>query len=53
MEQLFRTNGKFVIFIQGILLSLIFIMVSIIPDCTKPMNIYGWFTILPCSHGVI
>ena len=52
MEQLFRTNGKLVIFIQGILLSLV-LMVIIMPDCTKPMNIYGWFTILPCSHGVI
>ena len=48
MEQLFRTNGKLVI-----LYSRNPLIVSIIPDCTKPMDIYGWFTILPCSHGVI
>ena len=48
MELLFRTNGKLVI-----LYSRNPLIVSIIPDCTKPMNIYGWFTILPCSHGVI
>ena len=47
MEQLFRTNGKLVI-----LYSRNSLIVSIMPDCTKPMNIQWWFTFNKSKHEI-